>query len=368
MPKTDEELFSRIIQNSLPMITKIWEEGIQNFPELSLNCPNEVNSITNVGEGYFQCQPHFWQCYWEGGVKRDSSLTIKYLDKKYHVKASPVFEPITEFSNSKRFYKREKIISEGIKIKSALIVELVVEEIPGFSQRLALFDTCRDVYLPQRVYLYGNKSGQKKETWNNLHRKIFIDKFYVSNQQVNEWRILSSQRDKIILDKNLWHRPALLNLDEQIKYCSFWGKRVLEAKLLDAASMTPTEINNPSSEATLRPQTFWQRDIGKTFLGTARINPDFELTPLDCQLVEVKGCEEQFFKSDSASWMGVNYSLGFYPESLMNMFEPDQNLKLSSKFLPPSSEFHEIGKRTYWDGYQKEQLPVAFRCYEEVVE
>jgi hypothetical protein len=171
----------------------------------------------------------------------------------------------------------------------------------------------------------------------------------------------------MILSRDEWYRPALLNYKEQMSYCAFWGKRVLEAKLLDAASMTPVNREEAFSTRVLRPQTPWQRDLSKTFLGMAKINPDFQLTPLDCQLAQVYGCEESFFGTDSVTWMGLNYTLGFYPEALINPISPELNLKISSNKLPANSDWHELGLRSNWEGEQTSQLPVAFRCYEEVV-
>jgi hypothetical protein len=87
---------------------------------------------------------------------------------------------------------------------------------------------------------------------------------------------------------------------------------------------------------------------------------------LDCQLAQVQGCPEKFFTSDSASWMGMNYLLGFHPESVLNFLEPEKNLKVSSRFHDPASIWHELGVYGNWSGGQKKELPVAFRCYEEV--
>ncbi len=98
----------------------------------------------------------------------------------------------------------------------------------------------------------------------------------------------------------------------------------------------------------------------------SRINADYQLTPLDCQLAQVKGCKERYFTTDSATWMGFHYGLGFYPESLVNFVEPEKNIKLSSKLLPPSAIEHELGKLGKWNGIQEKELPVSFRCYEEV--
>jgi hypothetical protein len=235
-------------------------------------------------------------------------------------------------------------------------------------QPLILTDTCRDVYLPERIYGHGQAQKDSEGfIWDNFDRKIFIDKFYVSNQKVNEWRQLTGQFDKILKDRTKWPEPAHLDLTEQKQYCDYFGKRLLESKLFDAATMTPQDTKDPLPIRIIRPQTPWHRDLSKTFLGMARINADFQLTPLDCMLAQVQGCENKLFTTDSASWMGMSYALGFYPESLINSIEPQKNLKVSSRALPASSTWHELGKRGNWKGLQSEaDLPVAFRCYEEV--
>lgn len=130
--------------------------------------------------------------------------------------------------------------------------------------------------------------------------------------------------------------------------------------------MTPLDIKNSLPERVARPQTPWQRDLSKTFLGMARINPDYQLTPLDCDLAQVQGCHEKFYTTDSVTWMGMNFALGFYPESLVNNIEPEKNIKMSSKFRAAESEVHELGVLGRWSGENQKEFPVAFRCYEEV--
>ncbi|MGE3610348.1 MAG: hypothetical protein AB7I27_12220 [Bacteriovoracaceae bacterium] len=361
------KLFAQVIEASTPQILKLWEEGDKYISKSGIKCPSEIDFQKNIGRSYYQCQPHFWQCYWEGGVRQEVNLNVDLFGQKYRVYAKPSFDPIPEYSNQSRYYQFIKNSFTDLNLKYGILIELGVREIPGFSQTMLLTDTCRDVYLPERIYGYGKVSDKKDNgfIWDNFDRKIFIDRFYVTNQQVNEWRVYSNQKDKLIADRKLWPLPALLNLKEQKKYCAFLGKRVLEAKLFDAAAMTPADTKNPYPEKVIRPQAPWQRDLSKTFLGMARINQDYQLTPLDCQLAQVEGCSEKFFSTDSASWMGMNYSLGFYPESLINFVEPKKNIKLSSRFLPPSSEWHELGLLSTWDGEQGD-LKVAFRCYEEV--
>lgn len=348
-----------------PKILELWEEGDRFIPKDGLNCPKEIIFDKKIGRSYYQCQPHFWQCYWENGVVAEPGLKIDLFGQTFHIEAKQSFSPIANYSDSARFYEILKGPYQGLNFHYGILVELTVREIPDLTWPVILTDSCRDTYLPQRVYGYG-RANEEGFIWDNFDREIFIDKFYVSNQQVNEWRLLTNQTDKIVADRNLWPKPALLTLPEQKQYCAFWGKRLMEAPLFDAATMTPRDFKNPLPDRVERPQTPWQRDLSKTFLGMSRINPDYQLTPLDCQLAQVQGCEERHFFTDSVTWMGMNYALGFYPESLFNPLKGEKNLKASSRFHAPASDVHELGFYSNWDGNQTERLPVAFRCYEEV--
>ncbi len=366
-----EKLFTQVITSALPEVLKLWEQGDRFIGKEGTKCPLEIDFEKKVGRSYYQCQPHLWQCYWQGSVMQNPLIKIDIFGQTFHVEAKASFPAISAYSEESRFYQMINRPGSGINLNYGYVVELIVREIPGLSQSMILADTCRDTYLPQRIYAYGKPKQRTDEgfIWDNFDRHLFLDKFYVTHQQVNEWRVLTGALDKLTLDRKLWPEPSLLNLEDQIKYCAFFGKRVLEAKLFDAATMSPSDTKNPMPEKVLHPQTPWQRDLSKSFLGMARINPDYQLSPLDCQLAQVQGCaQNKFFTTDSATWMGFNYGLGYYPESLINEVEPSKNLKLSSKFLPASSEWHELGVRSNWKGQQgiDDLPPIAFRCYEEV--
>ncbi len=368
-PETLDKLFTQVITAAKSQILVLWEEGDRFIKKSGVNCPEEILHDQSVGRSYYQCNPHFWQCFWQGGIKTNPELEIDLFGQTFHIVARPSFPMIEALSKVPRTYEAFRETSTQLNVSHGYVVELEVKEIPGFVQPLLLTDTCRDTYLPQRIYGLGKTSDARDEgfIWDNFERQIFIDRFYVTNRQVNEWRILKKEYNKLQLDRKSWYAPALLSLKEQRDYCHFFGKRLLEAKLFDAASMAPADLNNPLPAKVSRPSTPWQRDLSKTFFGVARINPDYQLTPLDCQLAQVQGCPEKFFTTDSSSWMGMNYLLGFYSESVLNFFEPDKNLKVSSRFHDPGSHWHELGVYGNWEGEQRKDLPVAFRCYEEVV-
>jgi hypothetical protein len=369
-PETPEKLFTQVIEAAKPRLLKLWEEGDRYFPKKGVKCDEEILHDNSIGRSYYQCNPHFWQCYWQNGVVQNPALEIELFGQKFHVSAKANFEPIAPLSQNARYYEAFKRTEPGFPLNYGYVVEMEVKEISGISQPMVLSDSCRDTYLPQRIYGYGKVKDRREEgfIWDNFGRHLFLDKFYVTNRQVNEWRLLKGEADRIETDRKKWPHPALISRKEQNAYCTFYGKRVLEAKLFDAAAMYPTDLKNPLPEKVYRPDTPWQRDITKTFLGMSRINPDYQLTPLDCQLAQVEGCKERYFSTDSASWMGLLYTLGFYPEHLVNDIDPKMNLKKSSRFLAANSEAHSLGSLYHWDGKQTPDLPVAFRCYEEVIQ
>jgi hypothetical protein len=369
-PETPEKLFTQVIEAAKPQILKLWEEGDRFISKSGTKCDEEILHDNSVGRSYYQCNPHFWQCFWQNGIKSDPTITVDLFGQTFHVVARANFEPISQISAAPRFYQAFKRSEPGLQLEYGYVVELEVREIRGLSQPLLLSDTCRDTYLPQRIYGYGKVKDRRDEgfIWDNFDRHLFLDKFYVTNRQVNEWKILKGGPTTIETDRSKWPKPALITKKDQSNYCAFYGKRVLEAKLFDAATMSPSELKNPLPEKVSRPDTPWQRDISKSFLGMSRINPDYQLTPLDCQLAQVQGCQEKYFSTDSSTWMGLQFALGFYPEHLTNSIDPKMNLKMSSRFLAPASNWHELGMLSHWDGKQDPSLPVAFRCYEEVAE
>ena len=48
--------------------------------------------------------------------------------------------------------------------------------------------------------------------------------------------------------------------------------------------------------------------------------------------------------------MGINHSLGSYPEAFRNTYLPRGNLKVSNQFFGRSSMWHRLGVRGFWDG------------------
>jgi hypothetical protein len=200
-----------VIQAAQPAILKMWEEGDRLISKESFNCPQEIMHEENVGRSYYQCNPHLWQCYWENRVTgRTPEITIDLFGQTFHLEALAEFDPILEISPEARFTKLFKREGPDLDLHYGYLVKVRVKEIPGLTQTILLADTCRDTYLPQRIYGYGKVKDQREEgfVWDNFNRHLFLDKFYVTNRQVNEWKILTGKSQELVADRN--SGPSLL--------------------------------------------------------------------------------------------------------------------------------------------------------------
>src|SRR5665647_1199853 len=183
-PISSEKLFSQVILASSDEVLRLWEDGDRFISKEGLQCPGEITFQTTVGRSFYQCQPHFWQCYWEKGVIADPSIKLDMFGQTYHVRARASFSSIPAYSEANRFYELFHTTTVS-PLRYGMLIELEVAELPGYSQRMILTDTCRDSFLPERIYAYGTANKKSRDEgfiWDNFDRKIFLDRFYVTNQ------------------------------------------------------------------------------------------------------------------------------------------------------------------------------------------
>src|SRR5690606_3969481 len=116
----------------------------------------------------------------------------------------------------------------------------------------------------QRSYPYGEVADSRDQgfIWDNAGRDIFIDKFYVSQGEVQAWKEYLGEKYS---SETPW-KPARLKENDQKSYCAFHGKKQLMAHLFDASQMTPQDLRVKFSDMFVRPDTPWQRDYRGTFL------------------------------------------------------------------------------------------------------
>lgn len=353
-----------------------WVNAGQKFKMSDLLCPEIIIPDPKIGDRFLSCNPAFWECYWSKGINKNPVIQVEYGGQAFHLRAS-----LQENGKYGRLVTQSSL-KEGKAPSWAYQVKLTVDEFPNHPIYLALLNSCKDHYLPERVYAYGvtqTSRAQDVFLWDNFGRELYLDRFPVSNREVNEWVSLDSNYKHLAKTdvSQLAFAATHLNFEEQKRYCAYFGARLMEPHLFDAASMLPSgdekfpEVIAPAS-------TPWERDRSRTFLSVDD-KPKVE----DCKKAAVKGCEIYPYNTNSSTWMGLGDSLGFYPEAFRPVYDRF-NVKFSSIFFEPTSPWNSLGKRGIWSGeghkaqdfstgsleenpfLNMDSVPVGFRCYKEV--
>lgn len=316
----------RITEHTPMMVEKlnsIWKEGDLDMlsKKETPECKSLLNYKNQVSGEFFQCNPLYINCYL-------SDFNFKG------------FRPL---KLKKRFFEYDNL--------GNFIVTLTRGE---SYFRLKLLNTCRDVFLPPKKYSAGPKNVQTY-VWDNFNELVYIDKYYVSNLDVIEWK---NRTGRPVSEKELKRAPfepnTSLSPDEMNQYCFSQNKKVLESRYFDAASFIPNKKDNPKIVRKFPYHWTKKRSVETK----------------DCFNVYAKGCESKrsfkFFEGISTSWIGIHYVLGGYMEYLPNKFDGDKNIKVSSFYFDEKSKWHEIGVRGQLgkdNSTQSQQdIGVAFRC------
>ncbi|WP_127716471.1 hypothetical protein [Halobacteriovorax sp. HLS] len=283
-----------------------------------------------VDSTYSRCNALYFNCY-----LKDQDYELKEYEKG-------------------KFYK---IISRQTSLES---------NIPHFAVRVSLKlsnkyydldfeDSCRDVYLPQKNYGYKTKKTTRNKflwTWDNMNKNIFLDKFLVSNREVNEW-IETTKQD--IEKKFPLERPASsLTKKEMKKYCEFKGKTLASAKVVEAATFYPSAGSDLPGGLLLKYDYPWTRRKKDSFLYQLSEGKEIELTKDHCERTYVRDCFELTpyvnNKTSSSSWAGIFQTLGGVFETYDNTIESQRNMRASSFYFDARNKVHRVGEKIYWDG------------------
>tara|TARA_B100000029_G_scaffold216080_1_gene213914 strand:- start:1783 stop:3048 length:1266 start_codon:yes stop_codon:yes gene_type:complete len=327
-------------------LKKIWKEGRSN--DLSyrefFKCEKSLKGLENLDLSYFRCNPNFIEC-----LLNKTNGKINYKDKN-------------GLSRSV-FSKRE----EGRKKFGKVITRWSEkgEFVPNFSYSvnlslddtnltLLLEDSCNDVFLPQRSYSYGRGQGKNDLIWDNFDQGIFIDKFQVTFRDILEWKKTLKQEYKSLKTLDLSESANGLTMEEMKDYCSYKGKKLLQAHVWDAATYIPQNYENVRPRNIVRNRYPWTRQLRKSFLWKSRNSSNFIFEKKFCKKAFTRDCLNLVpYKNhsiESSSWVGLYQVLGGLPEVVFNPIQNNKNLKLSSFYFPSNSPWHELGKRAYWDG------------------
>lgn len=354
-----EDVLTEVVLSSLPEIRERWEQGDREgaFTKDRWAC-EDLPFSPNVAPAFLRCQPRYLECWARGKAGASESLSVKLGQKTYKVRLAPAFPEQSWLGSGKRHGHWITFSDTGLT--TGLLVDIVVEGVGHWP--VLLEDTCRDSYLPERVYSYGARPERgtrpTEMLWDNVGRRIFVDKFLVSRADVGLWK-----KEKVALTELAL--PALdLTSEQQEAYCAWRGARRLEAHLWDAATMTPPDPNRPFPEFIVKPWLPWTRDRRGTFFEEALKNTEWKPTRLDCARAFVKECEGVAdympHHADNVSWMGVYHVLGGEAERFRNPVEPKLVARASNRRRSARSEKHQLGVR------EKTSERLGFRCYREV--
>ncbi len=366
---------AQIIHSIIPELKKRYELGdIENlYTKGMLKC-SDIPRHNLIQQDYMECNPHYLNCFFENGGK----FTTKFQNKTYTVKAN-------KYSNNK-FYE---VAPKGGALKLQLSIE---NNESNFSQKILLLDTCSDVYLPQRVYVYREhaKEESTEYIWNNFDREIYIDKSLVSFRDLIDWvdAGYSEARLEIPKEKYLWATPASnLSVNQMEQYCQFKGKQLVQSHILDAASFYPLEMNDPSFiDKSFPPFPWTKRKFGEELYEIQKGNIEFKLS--SCSIYYLRECfvKNRPYKSVNSkniSWTGLRSLIGGVPEYVKNPFNPDYNIRASSMYLDASNQLNRLGMRISWNKESHETnsfsflgsrifsgsdlIKVGFRCMQEYI-
>jgi len=196
--------------------------------------------------------------------------------------------------------------------------------------------------------------------WDNVGRKLYLDRHLVTRDDVALWK----QEEA---DPASRHLPETeLSAEERVAYCAHRGARLLEAKLFDAATMTPADLQRPFPTFIVRPWLPWSRDRRGSFFEEAARDRDWRPSAEDCARAYVKDCQGAFpyrpQDSNNVSWAGVFHVLGGVSESFRNPIDPTLTTRASRVAYFAHDERHQLGAREE----VRESDRLGFRCYREV--
>jgi hypothetical protein len=291
-------------------------------------------------------------------------------------------------------YSRDQLLAAGrFKIipKNSFLMTLKLE---NHQITLSFDQSCREIYLPQRIFTMEDSNEKKYSWWDNFNRNLFLDKYLVSEFDVVQWlnsdRKFSGRKELIKKYSNKSFKPAFgLRADEMARFCQFHGKQLLTSKLFNSAAMHPGDFNNTKPKYPIRSPWPWSRKMKVGPVYDVRVNQnnkEIEVTKAMCQQVYSKECNSKYpelaNQLGTPSWIGLFQILGHDMEYLENHSFFKKNLKASSFYFSMDSVWNEIGKRAYWDGTYYgsrsfnfrlndpkvliQQLNVGFRCYREL--
>lgn len=367
--------YTQLPQSVIDELVRIWEQGDTDalLSKGRLRCPQEITPVSAAQYEFTRCNPHFFECALEN-LKFFPELNKALKTERVSLKRS--YQPLMFYSSKKRFTRflfPNQLTIDQLP-KKGLSIELFGKR--GHSWPIVFSDTCSMIKLPERRYPF-YAEDLSELSWDNQGREIYIDRFQVSYQDINEW-VIAYEKDSRLLNskREQWMDPAThLKLSEMKSYCHSYGKKLLSSHLFDAIAFMPSDQRLAFPDYLYLSWSSWSRDqSGSVF------RDDISPTQALCQKAFTKDCVDKFpfeaFNTNSASWADVYQVMGGEVEVVSNKFKLQKNLILSSRYYERSSPYHQLTRKGSWDGEGFDSknfetpgniIPngVAFRCYLE---
>ena len=379
------ERFSQVqvLEKGLSVLETWWKDGPPNVKKWRGLCPHTLGTAENVDLSYYKCNPAAIEC----AIDNAFYPVIETGGRFYKMTLNKIYK--TESGQLRRYHPISKSTVSLSQIPyEGVIVEISLKDEPGEKIQVTLADTCNNTFLPKRTYVLGSMGKRKKDwLWDNFDRNYYIDKFLVTNREILDWIEFNNGPRSLYqkLKNKVLAAPATMLTKKQMEdYCMTYGKGVLPAHLYDAATFHPEKYEDKNKNYIYRSRYPEGGRNSKHFLEKIKKGKLDKPNSDQCRKAYGLECFQitQFEHHSRASttWSGLYQVMGGYPEYLENYIDPKRNLKASSFYLPMVSQFHQLGKRSYWDGegggFQNfeaglyppidKNYEVAFRCYREV--
>lgn len=356
----DKAAFERLIQNSSE-IHRIWTEGedSREWNSWKKECLNLKNISASFDESLLRCNPILIECL--AGLSKKSDF--RFL--KQGEKEDRIYKYVTKSNFSHTRLNNTGYLFTLQDIQSGKKLDILLE------------DNCREVFLQNRAYAYGEEvTGKDVEDYrfDNFNQNIYIDRNLVTNAEVNDWIDFGNPEFTKGLKKksgdDLFLPAADLLYDQMLNFCSFKGKQLLLAHYFDAATFLPMDLDEVLPERNNRSPYYWSKK-----------KADFKA---DCDLIYAQECPAKKpyqLNATSPTWAGLTDAMGGVMEVFRNPIDPESNLKASSFYFNFKSQWHRLGFRAGWDGQgfdlrhfdfrgfnpeiAIEKFQVGFRCMRE---
>ncbi len=333
-PKTEQFIqerqgLERLLKNSSE-IHRIWQDGedSREWVQLKKECLNYFKINTIFDESLLRCHPMILQC----------------IDKFYKKLDFHFVSPIGERSSQEKIYRyltKSNTVHQQLPASGYLFT---IED-NQTSQKLNLFlsDSCHEVFLPKRMYAYGEEVQEDDYKFDNFDQNIYIDRHLITHSEINEW-IDFGNLDQVHglkkKDGNDLFLPATdLTMDQMLGYCSFRGKQLMLAHYFDAATFLPMDLAENNPVKIKRSPYYWTKKKS-------------EFKP-NCHYLYANECISKFpyrLNFSEPTWTGLMDAMGGGFEAFRNPIDPDSNLKASSMHFNFKSPWHKLGFRAGWDG------------------